>query len=53
MTTQTALALVEIAKPLAIIQLPISEPQENQILIKLTVTGRKYHYSRTSFIYQP
>jgi D-arabinose 1-dehydrogenase-like Zn-dependent alcohol dehydrogenase len=41
MTSQTALALVEIAKPLALIQLPIPEPAENQILIKPTVAGRK------------
>lgn len=42
-TQQKGLAIVEIGKPMAIISVPIEEPKENQILIKLTVTGRKYH----------
>ncbi|KAI9814563.1 MAG: hypothetical protein M1827_003118 [Pycnora praestabilis] len=39
MTTQTALALTEIGKPLKKISLPILEPQEHELLIKITVAG--------------
>jgi NADPH2:quinone reductase len=41
MATQTALALTEIGKPLTKITLPIPEPTEGEILIKITATGRK------------
>ncbi|KAL2067108.1 hypothetical protein VTL71DRAFT_1532 [Oculimacula yallundae] len=39
MATQTALALVEIAKPLQKITVPIPEPKEHQLLVKISVTG--------------
>jgi NADPH2:quinone reductase len=45
MSTQTALALTEIGKPLTQITLPIpddSELNENEILIKITAAGRRF-----------
>jgi NADPH2:quinone reductase len=47
MATQTALALTEIGKPLTKITLPIPESKklgENEIIIKITATGREFHY---------
>jgi NADPH:quinone reductase len=44
MSTQNALALTEIAKPLTKIALPIpsaSELKENEVLIKITAAGCK------------
>ncbi|KAH7330087.1 chaperonin 10-like protein [Rhexocercosporidium sp. MPI-PUGE-AT-0058] len=39
MATQTALALTEIAKPLTKITIPIPEPKEHELLIKISVAG--------------
>ncbi|CZS90853.1 uncharacterized protein RCO7_06692 [Rhynchosporium graminicola] len=39
MATQTALALVEIAKPLKKITVPIPEPKEHELLVKISVPG--------------
>ncbi|TVY59634.1 Chloroplast envelope quinone oxidoreductase-like protein [Lachnellula suecica] len=39
MATQKALAIVEIGKPLQLIDIPIPAPQGNELLIKLTVGG--------------
>ncbi|TVY48184.1 Dehydrogenase [Lachnellula occidentalis] len=38
-TTQKALVLVEVGKPLTLMSVPIPEPEENELLIKLTATG--------------
>jgi NADPH2:quinone reductase len=46
MSTQIALALTEIGKPLTQITLPIpdeSELKENEILIKITAVGREFN----------
>ena len=46
MTTQTALALTEIGKPLEIITLPIPESSklnENEIIIKVTAAGLEFY----------
>jgi hypothetical protein len=54
MATQTALALTEIGKPLTKITLPIPESKklgEDEIIIKITVTGREFYYLfDTSFL---
>jgi NADPH2:quinone reductase len=42
MATHTALALTEIEKPLTKISLPTPEPEDNEILIKVTAVGCKY-----------
>lgn len=41
MATQTALVLSEIGKPLVKQSLPIPEPKENEVLIKMAVAGRE------------
>ncbi|TVY52564.1 Dehydrogenase orsE, partial [Lachnellula cervina] len=38
-TTQKALVFVEVGKPLTLMSVPIPEPGENELLIKLTATG--------------
>jgi NADPH:quinone reductase-like Zn-dependent oxidoreductase len=46
MSTQTALALTEIGKPLTQITLPIpdeSELKENEVLIKITAVGCEFN----------
>lgn len=43
MATQKAVALIEAGKPLILTDVPIPKPKENEILIKLTALGRKYH----------
>ena len=39
---QTALVLSEIGKPLVQTSLPIPEPKENELLIKITAAGREF-----------
>ncbi|KAH7403561.1 chaperonin 10-like protein [Cadophora sp. MPI-SDFR-AT-0126] len=39
MATQTALALTEIAKPLTKITIPVPDPKEHQLLIKISYAG--------------
>jgi NADPH:quinone reductase-like Zn-dependent oxidoreductase len=38
----TALVLTEIGKPLIKTTLPVPEPKEDQLLIKVTAAGREY-----------
>jgi hypothetical protein len=49
MPDQTALALTEIGKPLIKIRLPIPydyELKEQEVLVKVTATGRTFHSIR-------
>jgi len=48
MATQTALALTEIAKPLTKITIPILEPKEHELLIKISYAGSKHSFERAS-----
>lgn len=48
MATQTALALTEIAKPLTKITIPIPEPKEHELLIKISVAGSKQAYTHSN-----
>jgi NADPH:quinone reductase len=42
MSTYRALAVTEFGKPLSMVSLPIPEPKDNEILLKVTAAGRKY-----------
>lgn len=47
MSTQTALAITEVGKPLTKLALPShqdAELQDAQILVKVTAAGRKFRY---------
>lgn len=43
MSTYTALAITEFGKPLLEVSLPIPEPKDDEILLKVTAAGSKCH----------